>query len=115
MYNLFTQWITLSVIFFLANYVCNFIEVVTLGGLVAGSFLIGAWTVLVERLAQRLPNFTGKAGVCAVVLLGVQALENLLPGYKVEASGLLIVFLVIYSGLAIFTGKLLNERYEDAN
>ena len=40
MYNLFTQWITLSVIFFLANYACNFIEVVTLGGLVAGSFMI---------------------------------------------------------------------------
>ena len=115
MYNLFTQWITLSVIFFLANYACNFIEVVTLGGLVAGSFLLGAWTVLVERLTQRLPNFTGKAGVCAAVLLGVQVLGNLLPGYKVEASGSLIVFLVIYSGLAIFIGKLLNERYEDAN
>ena len=70
---------------------------------------------MVERLAQRLPNFTGKAGVCAAVLLGVQVLENLLPGYKVEASGSLIVFLVIYSGLAIFIGKLLNERYEDAN
>ena len=115
MYNLFTQWITLSVIFFLVNYVCNVIEVVTLGGLVAGSFLLGAWTVLVERLAQRLHNFTGKAGVCAAVLLGVQALGNLLPGYKVEASCLLLVFLIIYSGLAIFIGKLLNERYEDAN
>ena len=77
--------------------------------------MIGAWTVLVERLAQRLPNFTGKAGVCVAVLLGVQALGILLPGYKVEASGSLIVFLIIYSGLAIFIGKLLNERYEDAN
>ena len=57
----------------------------------------------------------GLAGVCAAVLLGVQALGNLLPGYKVEASGSLIVFLIIYSGLAIFIGKLLNERYEDAN
>ena len=77
--------------------------------------MIGAWSVLVERLAQRLPNFTGKAGVCAAVLLGVQALGSLLPGYKVEASGSLIVFLIIYSGLAIFIGKLLNERYDDAN
>ena len=70
---------------------------------------------MVERLAQRLPNFTGKAGVCAAVLLGMQALGNLLPGYKVEASCSLLVFLIIYSGLAIFMGKLLNERYEDAN
>ena len=77
--------------------------------------LFTQWITLVERLAQRLPNFTGKAGVCAAVLLGVQALENLLPGYKVEASGSLIVFLIVYSGLAILIGKLLNERYEDAN
>ena len=70
---------------------------------------------MVERLAQGLPNFTGKAGVCAAVLLGGQVLENLLPGYKVEASCSLIVFLIIYSELAIFMGKLLNERYEDAN
>lgn len=115
MYNLFTQWITLGVIFFLANYTFNFIEVVTLGGLVAGSFFMGAWATVLERLAQRLSNFTGKAAVCAGVLLGVQALENLLPGYEVEVTSSLIVFLVIYSGLAIFIGKLLNERYEDAN
>ena len=115
MYNLFTQWITVSVIFFLANYVFNFIEVVTLGGVVAGSFIIGAWTVLVERFTKRLPNFTGKAAVCAGVLLGAQALEVVLPGYNVEASGALVVFLIIYSALAIFIGKLLNERYSDAN
>ena len=115
MYNLFTQWITLSVIFFLVNYAFNFIEVVTLGGLVAGSFIIGAWTVLVERLSKRLPNFTGKAAVVAGGLLGVQALEFVLPGYNVEASGAVIVFLIIYSALAMFIGKLLNERYSDAN
>jgi len=115
MYNLFTQWIALSVIFFLANYAFIFIEVVTLGGLVAGSFIIGAWTVLVERLSKRLPNFTGKAAVVAGVLLGVQALEIVLPGYNVEASGAVIVFLIIYSALAMFIGKLLNERYSDAN
>ena len=115
MYNLFTQWITLSVMFFLANYAFNFIEVVTLGGLVAGSYLLGAWATLVERLAKGLPNFTGKAAVCAGVLLGAQALEIVLPGYKVEASGAVVMFLVIYSALAIFIGKLLNERYSDAN
>ena len=105
MYNLFTEWITLATLFFLANYLMTFVEVVTLGGLVAGSFLIGAWTTLVELLSRRLPKFTGKAAVCAGVLLGVQALESLLPGYKIEATGSLVVFLVIYSGLAILIGK----------
>jgi len=101
--------------FFLANYAFNFIEVVTLGGLVAGSFIIGAWTVLVECFTKHLPNFTGKAAVVAGVLLGVLALEIVLPGYKVEASGAMVMFLIIYSALAIFIGKLLNERYSDAN
>ena len=110
MYNLFTEWVTLATIFFLANYLMTFVEVVTLGGLVAGSFLIGAWTTLVELLSRSLPKFTGKAAVCAGALLGVQALESLLPGYKVEATGSLIVFLIIYSALAIFIGKILNER-----
>ena len=91
--------------FFLANYAFNFIEVVTLGGLVAGSFIIGAWTVLVERFTKYLTNFTGKAAVVAGVLLGVQALEFVLPGYNVEASGDVVVFLVIYSALAMFIGK----------
>lgn len=81
----------------------------------AGSFIIGAWTVFVERFTKYLPNFTGKAAVVAGVLLGVQALEIVLPGYNVEASGAVVVFLIIYSALAIFIGKLLNERYSDAN
>lgn len=108
MYNFFTKWITLAMVFFIANYFCNFIEVVTLGGLVAGSFIISAWAVLVERLARRLPKFTGKAAVCAGVILGVQALASLLPGYKIEASSGLVVFLVIYSALAIFIGNFLD-------
>lgn len=112
MYNLFTKWITLSTVFFIANYLFNFIEVVTLGGLVAGSFIIGAWTALIESFAQRLPNFTGKAAVCAAVLLGVQALASLLPGYKVEASSTLVVFLVVYSALAILIGNFLNREVE---
>ena len=81
----------------------------------AGSFIIGAWTVFVERFTKRLPNFTGKAAVVAGGLLGVQALEFVLPGYNVEVSGAVVVFLIIYGALAIFIGKLLNERYSDAN
>ncbi|MBO5167724.1 MAG: hypothetical protein J6B49_01315 [Phascolarctobacterium sp.] len=71
----------------------------------AGSFIIGAWTVFVERLSKRLPNFTGKAAVVAGGLLGVQALEIVLPGYNVEASRAVVEFLIIYGALAIFSRK----------
>lgn len=110
MYNLFTKWITLAMLFFLINYTFDFIEVVTLGGLVAGSFMIAAWTVAVCSLTKKLPKFTGKATVCAAVILGVQALGNVLPGYKVEASGELVVFLICYSALAILIGNFLDSE-----
>lgn len=110
MYNLFTQWLTLGVIFFMANYALNFIEVVTLGGLVAGSFILAAWTTLVERLARNLPSFTGKAAVCAAVLVGVQALGVVLPGYSIEVTGLLVGCLLLYGALAIFIGKFLDSE-----
>ncbi|MBQ7884217.1 MAG: hypothetical protein IJ320_07675 [Phascolarctobacterium sp.] len=110
MYNLFTQCLTLSVIFFVADYALEFIKVVTLGGLVAGSFLFGAWATLTERLARRLPNFTGKAAVCAAVLLGAQGLSAVLPGYEVEPSEFLVVCLIIYSAIAIYIGRFLNSE-----
>ena len=40
-YNWATMWLTLSVIFFLVEYGTNWLEVVTLGGLVAGAFIEG--------------------------------------------------------------------------
>ncbi|MGM9569675.1 MAG: hypothetical protein ACI3XC_06325, partial [Phascolarctobacterium sp.] len=40
-YNWATMWLTLSVIFFLVEYATNWLEVVTLGGLVAGAFIEG--------------------------------------------------------------------------
>lgn len=36
-----TLWVTLSVLFFIINYATNIIDVVTLGGLFAGSFIVG--------------------------------------------------------------------------
>ena len=40
-YNWATMWLTLSVLFFLVEYGTNWLEVVTLGGLVAGAFIEG--------------------------------------------------------------------------
>ena len=40
-YNWATMWLTLSVLFFLVEYSTNWLEVVTLGGLVVGAFIEG--------------------------------------------------------------------------
>ena len=39
MYDFATLWLTASVLFFIIEYVTNMLQVVTLGGLVAGSFI----------------------------------------------------------------------------
>lgn len=109
MYNIFTQWLTLSVIFFLADYITGLVDVVTLGGLVAGSFIIGAWTTLMQRASTLLPRFTGKALVVASVFMGVQVLCQVLPGYTVEVTPALMMFFVLYSAVAVAVGNYLKN------
>jgi len=41
LFDFLTLWVTLSVLFFIIVYATNVINVVTLGGLFAGSFLVG--------------------------------------------------------------------------
>lgn len=68
MYNLATMWLTLSVIFFLCEYVTGMLQVVTLGGLVAGSFIEGAFMCLGLKLMHVIvdSSFADKAaGACA--------------------------------------------------
>ena len=109
MYNIFTQWLTLSVIFFLADYITGLVDVVTLGGLVAGSFIIGAWTTLMQRASTLLPRFTGKALVVASVFMGVQVLCQVLPGYTADVTPALMIFLVLYSAVAVAAGNYLKN------
>ena len=110
LYNIFTQWLTLGVIFFISNYLGNFIQVVTLGGLIAGSFIIAAVTTLVEYHSRRkLPYFTGKAAVYCITLLTAQLLCAFMPGYSMELGYSEIAFLVIFSAVSTFLGGLIND------
>lgn len=52
MYNLATLWLTLSVLFFLVEYLTGWLEVVTLGGLVAGAFIEGFFVLLGLKLMR---------------------------------------------------------------
>lgn len=110
LYNIFTQWLTLGVIFFISNYIGNFIQVVTLGGLIAGSIIIAAITTSVEYYSsKKLPYFTGKAAVYCTTLLSAQLLCTIMPGYSMELGLAEISFLVVYSALAILIGAILRK------
>ena len=110
MYNLFTQWVTLSVIFFLVNYQGSFLQVVTLGGLILGSLLMGLIVTLADELGRHLSFFTGRALVLAAAFGGLQGICTLLPGYSLELSWRALVFLVGYAVFAICIGNILRKR-----
>lgn len=110
MYSIFTQWITLSVIFFLIIYSTEILDVVTLGGLTAGSFMIAAWAVLLVLCQKRLPKYTAIAFVIAGMSVGVDLLCTFMPGYDMELSGELIVFIIAFSAFGIWQNNLLKKN-----
>ncbi|MCQ2373792.1 MAG: hypothetical protein MJ050_06910 [Phascolarctobacterium sp.] len=128
-YELATQWITLTMLFFIVDYNTEWLEVVTLGGLVLGSAIMGAWMVLQDRIGVRLgknmalamgtrpgenalPDLVHRIVVMLGSLVGVYMLSEALPGYTLVMNGPLVGFLVIYSLIAIALGEILFKHKE---
>lgn len=133
-YEMATQWVTLSVLFFVVEYNIDLLKVVTLGGLVAGSGLIGAWAVLQDRLGvvlgQRMlealgqPQTTGEAQVSSNglpelvhkafallgMLVGMQLLPEILPGYDFEINGYIVAFTFAFGLIAVKLGQILYKN-----
>ena len=117
------MWLTLSVIFFLCEYVTGMLQVVTLGGLVAGSFIEGAFMCLglklmhvivdkqflltrLQELAKRRNDSLKAVTVC-----------RMLPGYDLNFGIMHGIFLLLlYPAAAIVLDKLmLKEQMEHGN
>ena len=135
MYNLATMWLTLSVIFFLCEYVTGMLQVVTLGGLVAGSFIEGAFPclglkpmqVIVDKLflltrlqelaKRRNDSLKAMLVMAAFSLEGAVTVCRMLPGYDLNfviMHGILL--LLLYPAAAIVLDKLmLKEQMEHGN
>lgn len=113
MYNIFTQWLTLSVIFFAVIYQTEWLEVVTLGGLLTGTTLLSALVTIMVRLFRRLPVYTCRAAVIAGTLLSVELLRSLLPGYIIVDRLALTVFLALYGILAVLIDNVLERIDEE--
>lgn len=134
-YEFLTQWFTLGFLFFAVDYFTTWLEVVTLGGLLAGSMLIGLWTTMLDCLGRKLAENLGgvreprtlyykksnstlteilhKGIVLVGVVCGVYLLSCYMPGYTMEVSGPLISFLIAYGLLAVFLGKLMLFHISD--
>ena len=112
-YNWATMWLTLSVIFFLVEYATTWLEVVTLGGLVAGAVIEGfivniglglMWLIVSKsfkqvELAEAMTMYTELAKaivvVAAFVWEGVITLAKLMPGYTMHTTLPHLIFLLL--------------------
>lgn len=133
LYSYGTLWLTLSVLFFLFNYILEFISVVTLGGLVAGSFLMGTWGLWLQLLLQKIeaallgygakvrekdpkaPGFSQRSRYVTkffflyiMYLLGVYALVKILPGYEIAKMNIMGPMLCVYSALHLEARRVLE-------
>ena len=128
-YNWATMWLTLSVIFFLVEYATTWLEVVTLGGLVAGAVIEGfivnmglglMWLIVSKsfkqvELAEAMTMYTELAKaivvVAAFVWEGAITLAKLMPGYTMHTTlPHLIFLLLVYPLVGIFLEILIRKR-----
>ena len=128
-YNWATMWLTLSVIFFLVEYATNWLEVVTLGGLVAGAFIegfivnmgLGLMWIIVSKsfkqveLSEAMAMYTELAKAIVVVAAFVWesaiTLAKLMPGYTMHTTlPHLIFLLLVYPLVGIFLEILIRKR-----
>lgn len=129
MYNFATLWLTASVLFFIVEYVTNMLQVVTLGGLVAGSFIEGLFMLLGLKLMHVIVSKAFKEAdwreslvkrgdaVKAWLVLAAFSMEGaitvcrMLPGYELNFTVLHGVFLLaIYPVAVLLLEKLYTKK-----
>lgn len=117
MYNFYTAFVTISVLVFIAIYNTSFLTVVTLGGAVLGSALIGLCSVLLVFLLRKGPGkktvrcVLGVIGCCAIV----RATAAFLPGWEIKPDMGTALFLIALGFLISEIGEyILNDEIRES-
>ncbi|WP_293729776.1 hypothetical protein [uncultured Phascolarctobacterium sp.] len=131
-YDGVTMWLTLSVIFFLVEYLTDWLEVVTLGGLAAGSFIEGAIVLLGLKLMGKIVSsdflqgslrqacFRSMELLKAVIVVaafsweGALLLSKRLPGYTLHSHALHLLFLLALYPLAAIALELKMKQKKES-
>ena len=97
MYNFYTAFVTMSVLEFIAVYNTFFITVVTLGGTVLGSAVIGFCSVLASFLLRRLLHNRLVRYVLEVISCSciIGATAACLPGWKIKPDVATVLFILV--------------------
>lgn len=123
------MWLTASTCFFLVEYATEWLEVVTLGGLVLGSLIVGFCVLIGLKLAQLIVSaafWQGTAAqslalkgdwlkaiiaVDAAIWQGVVRTSSLLPGYTLHFSVAHGIFLlIVYPIILLLLQRLIKEK-----
>lgn len=96
MYNFYTAFVTTSALIFIAIYNTSFITVVTLGGTVLGSALIGCCSALLVFVLRKMLRTKPARYVLGIAGLGciVRATAYCLPGWEIKPDTKTILFLL---------------------
>ena len=124
LYNLATQWLTLAAVFFFYNYIFEMLHVVTLGGMVAGAFLLGALLTALGRVVHLLQRMNNGSGGLRTFLRQVEyiivfifafiaacCLCFILPGYtpnRETSKAAMLLFFIVYTYLIVWSTKKLS-------
>ena len=128
-YNWATMWLTCSVIFLFVEYATDWLEVVTLGGLVAGAVIEGfivnmglglMWLIVSKPFKEAsVTEALGMYGdlakaivvTAAFVWEGAITLAKLMPGYTMHSTFPHLMFLLlIYPLVGIVLEKIIRRR-----
>ena len=128
-YNWATMWLTCSVVFLLVEYATDWLEVVTLGGLVAGAVIEGfivnmglglMWLIVSKpfkeaSVTEALGMYSDLAKAIVVtaafVWEGAITLAKLMPGYTMHSTFPHLMFLLlIYPLVGIVLEKIIRRR-----
>ena len=128
-YNWATMWLTCSVIFLLVEYATDWLELVTLGGLVAGAVIEGfivnmglglMWLIVSKpfkeaSVTEALGMYSDLAKAIVVtaafVWEGAITLAKLMPGYTMHSTVPHLAFLLlIYPLMGIVLEKIIRRR-----
>ena len=128
-YNWATMWLTCSVVFLLVEYATDWLEVVTLGGLVAGAVIEGfivnmglglMWLIVSKpfkeaSVTEALGMYSDLAKAIVVtaafVWEGAITLAKLMPGYTMHSTCPHLMFLLlIYPLVGIVLEKIIRRR-----
>ena len=128
-YNWATMWLTCSVIFLFVEYATDWLEVVTLGGLVAGAVIEGfivnmglglMWLIVSKpfkeaSVTEALGMYSDLAKAIVVtaafVWEGAITLAKLMPGYTMHSTFPHLMFLLlIYPLVGIVLEKIIRRR-----